>query len=132
MCFLALIAPSYAGQTNTIPLQVSISKVERTQKWQMRGPFPGTVGFLEAKEGEEIFVLYLTVKSEGSITLRGFGIIDDTGKKNEKCKTNIMGWEGGVPPGGIAIPFTIPKGLRVKKLAILEPALEINIPEKRQ
>jgi len=131
LSFLALIAPSHAGQTNTIPLQVSISKVERTQRWEMRGPFPGTVGFVEAKEGEEILVLYLRVKSKGSITLTGFGIIDDTGKKNEKCKTNIMGWEGDVPPAGIAIPFTIPKGLRVKKLAIRDPAMEINIPEKR-
>lgn len=129
--FLALITPSHAGQTSTAPLQVSISKVERTQRWEMRGPFPGTVGFVEAKEGEEILVVHLRVKSEGPITLNGFGIIDDTGKKNEQCKTNIMGWEGAVPPGGIAIPFTIPKGLRVKKLAIREPAMEINISEKR-
>jgi len=129
--FLALIVPSHAGQTNTILSQVSVNKVERTQRWEMRGPFPGTKGFVEAKAGEEILVVHLRVKSEGSISLNGFGIIDDTGKKCEQCKTNIMGWEGDVPPGGIAIPFTIPKGLRVKKLAIRDPAMEINIPEKR-
>lgn len=124
---MILITPSYAGEA----LQVNISKVERTQRWEMSGPFPGTVGFVEAKEDEEILVVHLRVKSEGPIMLNGFGIIDDTGKKNEQCKTNIMGWEGSVPPDGIAIPFTIPRGLRVKKLVIRDPAMEINISEKQ-
>ena len=128
---LALIAPSRSSPIYTTPLQVSISKVERTQRWEMRGPLPGTVEFVEANQGEEILVVHLLVKTKESITLNGFGIIEDTRKKNEHCKTNMVGWEGDVHPDGIAIPFRIPKGLRVKKFVIRDPAIQLDIIEKR-
>lgn len=130
MCSLIILGLAYAGKTNVSPLQVIISKVERTQKWEMHGPFPGTEGFVQAKNGEEILVVYLHVKADGPIAMNGFGIIDETGKKNEACRTEIMGWEGDVPRDGIAIPFTIPKGLVVKRLIVGDPAMEISIPEE--
>lgn len=128
--FVGVITSPHAAESTTAAPQLSITKVERTQRWEMAGPFPGARGFVEAKQSEEILVVHLDVESHGPITLNGFELIDETGKKNEQCKTNIMGWDGDVPPGGIAIPFTIPKGLRVKKLSVRDPATEVNIPEK--
>ncbi len=122
----------HAAAAKASPLVVTIRDVQRTQKWEMAGPFPGTTGFVEAQQGEEILVIRLHVQSDGPVALNGFGLIDGTGKKCDACTTNVLGWEGNVPPTGIAVPFRVPKNTQVKRLTIKEPSMELQLPEARQ
>ncbi len=122
----------HAAAAKSSPPVVTIRDVQRTQKWEMAGPFPGTVGFVEAQEGEEILVIRLHVKSDGPVALTGFGLIDGTGKKCDACTTSVLGWEGNVPPTGIAVPFRVPKNTQVRRLTITEPPMELHLPEARQ
>ena len=128
----AFVLASTAAYAQNATLQITVRDVRRAQQWQPpSGPFPGTKELpMKAKEGNEIAVVHLDIKATaGIVALHGFGLIDGSGKKCQACEVLVLGWEGtAAPPGGLDVPFEVPKGTQLTKFTLETPKVAIDIP----
>jgi ankyrin repeat protein len=122
------------AQDQTAAVKIGSVELLRTAVVEVPpGPFGGGRATFTLKENEEVVIVKATTEATSRrIVMRDITAFDKAGTPYKSAVQKIKLADSSKNRFVLAFPFIVPKGVRLTKLTIMSPLIEIDIPGRTQ